>query len=309
MKEFNTRQEAKNRAEHLTPVVLREFLSKKVQGNDLKVLEPAIGSGQLLFNLFDRVKSIDGYDVSENVIKQAKENFKDKANLLLQDFITSKNNNQYDVAIANYPFSLMPSQEQKEAIAKDSFLSQFYVKQKGFINTAKADDVKGKLDYIFILKSFNLAKEGLYLCFPGIGYRGEEEKFRKYLIDNKFIKEFGILKNSKFENTNIDIFFLHLTKEPNEKTKAFSLDFKTNEFLEEEATFENNQFKYPIKVIEKEFFDAVELERQSRENLINVIKKELATSRMIYDLDVDIRKGLPTIEEFKKDIIDLLNEC
>lgn len=309
MKEFNTRQEAKNRAEHLTPVVLREFLSKKVQGNDLKVLEPAIGSGQLLFNLFDRVKSIDGYDVSENVIKQAKENFKDKASLLLQDFITSKNNNQYDVAIANYPFSLMPSQEQKEAIAKDSFLSQFYVKQKGFINTAKADDVKGKLDYIFILKSFNLAKEGLYLCFPGIGYRGEEEKFRKYLIDNKFIKEFGILKNSKFENTNIDIFFLHLTKEPNEKTKAFSLDFKTNEFLEEEATFENNQFKYPIKVIEKEFFDAVELERQSRENLINVIKKELATSRMIYDLDVDIRKGLPTIEEFKKDIIDLLNEC
>ena len=85
--------------------------------------------------------------------------------------------------------------------------------------------VTGLLDFIFILKSFELVKEGYYLCFPGIGYRTQEEKFRKYLIDNKFIKEYGIINNCQFDHTSISILYLHLSKEKTDNPKIFFIGF------------------------------------------------------------------------------------
>ncbi len=164
------------------------------------------------------------------------------------------------------------------------------------------------LDFIFILKSFNLAKEGLYLCFPGIGYRSAEEKFRKYLIENKFIKEFGILNNCKFAHTSISIFFLHLTKEQNKKTNCFSLDLSNNELLEEEATFEDNQFKPPVKEVIKEVYDPVLLEMQARQQTINDVIQSIKTSSIMYDLDTELQGKLSSIKGYKQDIIDAINE-
>lgn len=309
MQEHDLRQVAKTNAEYITPQALRQFLVSKITKDNFTVLEPAIGSGQLLFELKDKATAIDGFDINQISIETAKANFNEKLNAFNEDFITAEISKQYDYAIANYPFSLPPTQKQKEFIANDKFLKTFFSKEKDtnalieMEAVVKPESVNGKLDFIFILKSFQHAQEGLYFAFPGIGYRGQEEKFRKYLIENKFIKEIGTLNNCKFDHTSISILFIHLTKTPNETTKSFTLDFKTNELIESIATFENNAFDFPKKEIEKEYFDPVETERQMRKSIIDNLLKELDFSQKIYNLDPEIRKSLPSIEEFKNEII------
>lgn len=309
MKEHDLRQVAKTNAEYITPIPLRQFLANKITKNSFTVLEPAIGSGQLLFELKDKIQEIDGFDINQSSIEVAKQNFGEKLNAFNQDFITAEISKQYDYAIANYPFSLSPTEEQKEFIANDKFLKTFFSKQKD-INALiemediiKPESVNGKLDFMFILKSFQNVQEGLYFAFPGIGYRGQEEKFRKYLIENKFIKEIGTLNNCQFDHTSISILFIHLTKTPNETTKSFTLDFKTNELIESVATFENNAFDFPRKEVEKEQIDPIETERRVRKSIINNLLKELEYSQKIYNLDAEIRKNLPSMEEFKREII------
>ncbi|NBO23481.1 hypothetical protein EBU94_09120 [bacterium] len=134
-------------------------------------------------------------------------------------------------------------------------------------------------------------------------------KFRKYLIDNKLIKEIGQINNAGFENTTISILYIHLTKEPNEKTKSFTLDLKTNELLEGFASFENYTFDYPRKEIEKEYIDPVALEKEIRDAVIKNLVKEIQTSRHIYEIDAELRHKLPTIEEWKQEIIKTVEEC
>ena len=315
MEEHDTRAKAKDFAEYITPKELRELMVREVKGDKLKVLEPAIGSGQLLFELSDRINCIDGFDVNPDSIELVRRNFKDRINARCQDFITTDLNQEYDVAIANYPFSLKPTQEQKEYISQDTFLKQFYYKGKKDSNLfnmdtiqVKPDDVKGKLDYVFILKSFNLAKEGVYLAFPGVSYRQEEEKFRKYLIRNKFIKKFGLINNCKFEHTSISILYLHLTKQPNQQTTAFNLDLRTGKLLEEVATFENNQFTYPKEEIKREKVDGIQLEKDMRRQAVTNLKKQLDWMNSIYRIDKELQDNLPTVEQFKKEIINAVNE-
>jgi hypothetical protein len=316
-KEADLRQVAKNNAEYITPQALREFLQSKIEKDNITVLEPAIGSGQLLFDAVDKIFAIDGYDINQNSLQTAKENFGEKLNIYNSDFITSNIDKTYDYAIANYPFSLRASEEQKLFIANDVFLSQFFVKEPKEGSTslfdiqpvAKPQDVNGVLDFMFILKSFQYATEGLYFCFPGIGYRGQEEKFRKYLIKNKLIKEYGMINNCQFDHTSISILFLHLTKAPNEQTKSFTLDLKTGERLEMLATFENNQFDYPRNEVEKEYIDAVALEIEIRESVIRNLVKEIEASRRVYGIDAELRNELPTMEEWKQEIIEAIQKC
>ena len=316
MQEHDTRAVAKTNAEFITPLALRKFLAKKVQGDNLTVLEPAIGSGQLLFELANRIDYIDGFDVNPHAIEIANDNFTDKITTYQQDFILADINKQYDVAIANYPFSLKPTQEHKEYLSQHHFLKQFYnkeKKEKGLFDEAieyniKPEHITGKLDMPFILKSFYHAQEGHYFAFPGIAYRNEEARFRKWLIDNKYIKEVGILNNCKFDHTSISILYLHLTKEPNEQTKTFNLDFKTDKLIEGVAEFPEGQFDYPKEVIEKEQYNPLELEIQCREALKQHIRLSLERSQMIYDLDNDIRQNLSSVVEFKQELIDWINE-
>ena len=165
---------------------------------------------------------------------------------------------------------------------------------------------KSRRQKSFILKSFEFATQGFYLAFLGIGYRQQEEKFRRHLIDNKLIKEVGVLHNCKFEHTTISILYLHLTKTTNENPKSFYLDFKTNEYLEENATFENYQFTYPQPEIVKEVYDPVQLEIDARNRLKSMIEKELTFSKKIYELDPKLQEKLSNIEEYKAHLIDTI---
>lgn len=302
MEEIDIRKKAKRNAEFITPNQLRIFLSKKVMGENLTVLEPAIGSGQLIFNILDKCKYIHGFDINIESVNASIDNLKGIDTFIENtDFITCNTWLNYDIAISNYPFSLIPNEEQKKYILNDPFLSSFY-----------DGKVTGKLDIIFILKSFHISSEGIYLCFPGIGYRGTERYFREYLVNNKFIKEYGLIENCKFEHTNIPILFLHLTKTPNDKTKSFYLDLKTNEIIEEEVKEWDDQFTFyiPRKEQDKEVINTVELENSNREKAMKVFITQIKFSKLVYEVDESIQLNcIPVkswvdncINEFKKSI-------
>jgi hypothetical protein len=300
MNEYDSRAQAKLNAEFITPQPLRDFLKQKVKGEKLSVLEPAIGSGQLIFEFQKQISKITGYDVNPNVAVALLENFGKKINFKNFDFISASENEKYDVAIANYPFSLKPSESQKEYILNDHFLNRFYNKK-----------VTGVLDFVFIIKSFQHAEQGFYFCFPGIGYRFAEKKFRMYLIENKLLREYGILKNCAFEHTSVDIIFLHLSKKPNSAAvKRFYKDFKNNEYYEDEVkqfddnfTFEHLRPPEPLK----EKANPIELELSARRVAFNNFKNQVEFSISVWNLDREIRGKIPSPAEWVSSCVKELN--
>ena len=305
MIELDARLEAKNRAEFITPIKLREFIVNKIKldgHNNCCILEPAIGSGQLLYEIHDLATKIYGFDIVETLKEVLTHNFKDKIEYQCNDFITADFNNLVDIAVTNYPFSLKPTQEQIDYILQDNFLNQFYNKK-----------VTGVLDFIFILKSFVLAQHGYYLCFPGIGYRKIETKFRKYLVDNNYLEEYGRISNCQFSHTTISILFIKLSKhKTNKQVKTFNLDLLNNKYIETIRNKFDDAYTFIIPnfdEIEKELVvnvNPVELEIKARESLKEIIKAQINLSKLVYNLDNKLHV-LPSPNKFIDELNNLLN--
>ena len=303
--EFDERKEAKKRAEYITPDVLRRFIVDYVHGEELSVLDPAIGSGQLLEHISHKVKRIDGYDVSSNVEKPLKINFGDKCTFHNKSFIQAGLNKCYDYSISNYPFSLKlkDNPEDSTAVLNDAFLKQFYNK-----------NATGVMDFLFILKSFNVSKKGVYLCFPGIGYRTAERKFREYVIKNNYLVEYGLLEGVNFEHTSISILFMLLSKEKTEKgTKSFYKNFKNDECEEKQVnTFDDNYtLEIPKKAVLVDYadFDAVETEKQARRQIEEMIMKQLKFSQVIGSIDESVKNGVESVDEWIEHLYRRMKKC
>ena len=303
--EFDGRKEAKKRAEYITPNVLRKFIADYVHGEELSILDPAIGSGQLLECVSHKLKHIDGYDVSSNVEKPLKINFGDKCTFHNKSFIQAKLIKFYDYAISNYPFSLKfkDNPEDSMAVLNDTFLKQFYNKS-----------VTGVMDFSFILKSFNVSKKGIYLCHPGIGYRSAEKKFREYIIKNDYLVEYGLLEEVSFEHTSISILFIILSKEKAEKSiKSFYKNFNNGEYEEKQvnAFDENYTLEIPKKAVLVDYadFDALETEKQARRQIEEMIMKQLKFSQVIGSIDESVKNGVESVDEWIEHLYKRMKKC
>ena len=96
MQEHDTREQAKRLAEFITPQALRNWIAQKIKaqigGSRYDFLDPSIGSGQLLFGLLDSISHISGFDVNQQAIQIAKNNFSSNGidgDFSVQDYITS----------------------------------------------------------------------------------------------------------------------------------------------------------------------------------------------------------------------------
>lgn len=299
MKESNIfqerQEEQKKYQEYITPNKLREFLSFEVGDvKDKIIFDPCVGSGQLLFNI--EAKEKIGVEIQEKAAKLAREN---NIKVFNQDYIFFDDSQiKYDVVITNYPFSLKPSKEQKKYLESQKEYKKFM----------------GKLDRVFIKKSFQNAKKGFYLSFPGILYRREELEFRKWLIENNYLEGVYFLNNLDFENTNIAISLLILNKEKkNEKIKLKTFD-NYQEVQSEEKTnqdFINNNFTISISPLEtkKEEIDIKkfnrELYQKEKDNYFNFIFKETEIKEMLNETPFPL-VGFPNREEIIKDINERL---
>lgn len=203
-------KEIKNVKEYITPLKLREFILNRVgECKDKIIFDCSIGSGQLLYNIEAKYKiGIDIQDKKDVCLKNGINEF------IQADYITYNDADlNYDYVISNYPFSLKATEEQ------ETYLKKFWNKKK----------INKTLDEHFILKSFRKAEKGFYLCFPGILYRSSEKEFRKYLIDNNYLKTCYLLDNCNFSQTTINILYLELDKNKTDDKIDFGIyDFKDN---------------------------------------------------------------------------------
>lgn len=215
-KEFDLRKEANKNMEFITPEKVRKWLADKVhfKYNEIKtVFDPAVGSGQLF--QFIKAEKYIGCDINDKSLECFKNNFTNS--VYLNDSYFNLDVTNYDLAISNYPFSL----NNKDLFEKAPIeLEQFFNK-----------NITGKADFPFVIRSFlNSDKGGFYLCFPGIAYRGQEQKFRDFLIKNNYVESYGILKNCNFDATNIEVFYLELKKDrENKEIETFVFDFDNND--------------------------------------------------------------------------------
>ncbi len=277
VKEFSFLDEKKKNAEFITPEVLRKWIAVKI-GRVNTVFDCSVGSGQLL-QFIECDKKL-GNDINERAIEFARSN---GIECTLQDYITYDDTNiTYDVAISNYPFSLKPTSEQAEHIR---FNYPFLCNNQGkFV---------GVLDSVFISKSFLKASKGFYLAFPGITYRRQEFPFRKWLLDNRFIKSVGLLNNCGFKDTNISLLFLELDKGPQDSILFFIEDIKNNTIKSEVVAYDNIEdcdisvSKYIDTAPPKEKIDIKAVEQEINDNFEKTLEAQLKLDLFLYEEGFD----------------------
>lgn len=95
--------------------VLQE--SKILDNKDLKVLDIGCSNGfktKMLFDKYDNIIKIDGIDIDENAIKEAKESFKDnfKYSFELRSIDELDTNNKYDIINLSYVLQHLKNPEE-----------------------------------------------------------------------------------------------------------------------------------------------------------------------------------------------------
>jgi hypothetical protein len=275
MLENDLRKKAKETATHITPPKLRKWIAGKIGKVDT-VFDPSVGSGQLL-QYVDANKFI-GNDIDTTSVEYFKNNFENTE--CYNDNYFDLPNLDYNVAVANYPFSLN---------AKDII---DYEKNKDLIDLFfKNGKITGKADWLFIIKTFLQSKDkkGHYIAFPGILYRKNESKFRDFLVSNNYIVSYGIIKNCKFDATAIDVVYLELGENKTGLVDVFLYDLETEKYLIERQddlssliwqSWETPRIEIKEEVIDIELLEIQIKELKERRQMLedkldNLIKNEL----------------------------------
>lgn len=228
----------KSGGEFFTPQEVSELLAKiaivgKKEIN--KVYDPACGSGSLLLK-FTKVLADDGKKGSEFVRNGF---YGQEINLTTYNlcrinmFLHGINFSQFDIAHGNTltdPHHF--DDEPFEAIVSNP---PYSVKWEGKANSNLVGDErftpagvlapKSKADLAFVMHILSwLATNGtaVVISFPGAMYRGhQEQKIRKYLIENNFIEAAIGLPNDLFFGTTIPTIVLVLKKSKTDQKVLF----------------------------------------------------------------------------------------
>lgn len=208
-----TKEQIKNTGATFTPKELADFLSSRlalhIKGNNLKILDPACGDGELLISIGKNLNSfefeLNGFDENSYYLEKAKErlsHFKAtnliKANFLkavdlthhqlsfeFSDTSTSKINKAFDIVIANPPYvrtQILGSDQAQEL--------------------AKKFNLKGRVDlyYPFLIAMTESLKEnGILGVITSNRYLFTKsgESVRKFLFENYQILELIDLGDTK----------------------------------------------------------------------------------------------------------------
>ena len=219
---FSALNDKRSRQEYLTPSELIDVCYDLLGNTTGKVLfDCATGSGQLLFK-HNGVKK--GCEIGENSYKVA---LKNNVDCVLHDYITLDDINiQYDYVIANPPFSIRANEKQY------NYLQSRYCFQFQKINKI--------LDQWFVIKSFEKATKGVYILFPGLCYRQQEDLFRKYLINNNYLSSIYWFDSCLFEDKKVNVIVILLDKnKPNNNIAFRKYDDKYKLVKEETKTTED----------------------------------------------------------------------
>ncbi len=171
-----------------------DFISLKMADkllNSGSLLDPCVGTGNLLkFLNIDNYTQVDLYELKDEYIKDIKDS--ENINKHIGDFLKMNINYKYTNIILNPPYiKIQELEADYRKFLRDNF------------------KLKGNLDiyYAFILKCINLlSDDGIMVSITPNSYLYNKSSFdiRKYLIDNRFIKEIIDFGHEKvFKNASV----------------------------------------------------------------------------------------------------------
>ncbi len=213
----------KSGGEFFTPSDVSELLTRlgtvgKTEVN--KVYDPACGSGSLLLKALkvlgkDAVRNgFFGQEINITTYNLCRINMFlhdvgfDKFNIACEDTLISPqhwDDEPFELIVSNPPYSIKWAGEENPLLINDPRYAPAGVLAP-----------KSKADFAFIMHSLAwLAPNGVaaIVCFPGIMYRGgNEQKIRKYLVDNNFIDCIIQLPSNLFFGATISTCIMVLKK-------------------------------------------------------------------------------------------------
>ena len=222
----------KSGGEYFTPPDVSKLLVRLgIAGKQeiYKVYDPACGSGSLLlavdevlgkgtvrYGYFGQDSNITAYNLCRINMILHDVGFS-RFDIRCEDTLTSPQHwteQPFDLIVSNPPYS----------IQWDGYDNPLLVNDPRF-TPAGALAPKHKADFAFIMHALSwLSKEGtaVIVCFPGILYRGrEEQKIRKYLIDNNYIDCIIQLPGNLFFGTPVATCIMIIRKNKTDSNTLF----------------------------------------------------------------------------------------
>ena len=241
----NTNIEKRKRlGQYFTPKSIRDLLLKKLisisnKKDNVKILDPACGSGEFLLSCNEYFKNsiLYGFDIDESLVDISKKLI-NNANIKCLDTLKfdTKKSIKYDYVIGNPPyFEFKPDKELRK-------------KHSNIIN--------GRVNIfsIFIKLGLELLEDNGYLAYvvpPSMNNGAFFSKLREYIINNSSIEYLHIVDGSdNFYTANQKVMILILRKTKTKKRKKYIFSKNDITIFTENRAFLNKAYKDTISLKE-----------------------------------------------------------
>lgn len=201
-----TLEKRKKLGQYMTPKSIRDIaLAHLPLKNGDKVLDPAVGTGELL--LAAKAKNMNmslyGWDIDEEILKTARTNLGSKAKLELVDGLSVSNrNNFFDAVIANPPY--------------------FELKLSEELKSRYADVVSGRANIyaLFIKQVIEVTKEDGYIALivpPSMNNGEYFNSLREFILSHTEVKFLKVITDPSLfieAQTSTQVIILQKKKNP-----------------------------------------------------------------------------------------------
>jgi type I restriction enzyme M protein len=254
----------KQAGEFFTPrEVVKTLVNLLEPEENMKICDPTCGSGGMLIwsrefinkkggnpknlSLHGQERNFGNFAMCKmNMILHDIENFRIEHENVLSTPLLVENGSliKYDMVMANFPFSM----EWKKSIVQNDKYDRFSL----------CHPPKNYADFLFIQHIFSILTDtgrAAIIASQGVLYRGgDEEKIRKYLVDNDFLDGIISLPSNLFYGTGIPAcIFLLNKKKPYSRKNKITFIYAAKEFLEidKKSLLDENHIKKIVSTFKK----------------------------------------------------------
>ena len=235
-------EKRKRLGQYFTPKSIRDLLLSKLvslsqKKDNVKILDPACGSGEFLLSCreyFDNTH-LYGFEIDQSLVSISKKLI-NNADIKCIDTlkIDTEKSIKYDYIIGNPPyFEFKPDKETKKKYS---------------------DIISGRLNVfsIFIKLGLELLEDGGYLAYvvpPSMNNGAFFSKLRDYIINNSSVEYLHIVEGAdNFYMANQKVMLLILKKTNNHKNKKYIFSKNGITIFTEDKTFLNNAYKNTVSL-------------------------------------------------------------